>query len=229
MRWAPWLAMDELSRGAIVQVPHGALAMAPIGEGACANVDPAEIAAAAHFSVVRRNQFLAGRDCLRRALQSFAMPVQPLLVDKRGAPLLPHGLTGSISHKDAHALALAARTTDVAATAWSVGVDLERALPPRRDLTQRILTEAEIAQLHGLSELQRGRAVTLRFSIKEAMYKALDPMVQRYIGFREVSLRWQGDTATVQPLVLDGQRYEVEVWWTEFDGFWVSTARARRG
>ena len=220
--------MDELYRGAIVRVPHGVLAMAPIVDGPRTYFDPDEVAAAAHFSEVRRKQFLTGRLCLRRAAQALDVVPPPLLVDGRGAPLLPHGLTGSISHKDAYAIALAARCAESAATTWRVGIDLERAVPPRRDLTQRILTDEEIAHLQGLSELQHGRAVTLRFSIKEAIYKALDPMVQRYIGFREVSLQWHGSVVEVEPLVLDNQPYMVEVWWTEFDGFWISTARARR-
>ena len=228
MRLVPRLAMDELHRGAIVRVPHGVLAMAPIGDASHGEVDPREVSAAAHFSELRRNQFLAGRRCLRRALAALQVVPPPLLVDGRGAPLLPLGVTGSISHKDAQAIALAAHHTEAPSSMWRVGVDLERAVPPRRDVAHRILTELEIVQLQGVSELQRGRAVTLRFSIKEAMYKALDPMVQRYIGFREVSLQWQGDTVEVQPLMLDGQRYDVEVWWIEFDGYWISTARARR-
>ena len=220
--------MDELHRGAVVRVPHGVLAMAPIVDDPRTDGDPHEAAAAANFSDVRRKQFLAGRWCLRRAVQALDVVAPPLLVDSRGAPVLPHGLTGSISHKDAHAIALAARCPDPAATTWHVGIDLERAVPPRRDLTQRILTDVEITQLQGLSALQHGRAVTLRFSIKEAIYKALDPLVQRYIGFREVSLQWHGQAVAVEPLVLDDQPYSVEVWWIEFDGFWISTARARR-
>ncbi|MBP9088709.1 MAG: 4'-phosphopantetheinyl transferase superfamily protein [Kofleriaceae bacterium] len=220
--------MDELQRGAIVRVPHGVLAMAPIGDASHDDVDPLEVSATAHFSELRRNQFLAGRRCLRRALAALQVVAPPLLVDGRGAPLLPLGVTGSISHKDAQAIALAAHHTDATSAMGRVGVDLERAVAPRRDVSHRILTEPEIAQLQGMSDVQRGRAVTLRFSIKEAMYKALDPMVQRYIGFREVSLQWHGDTVEVQPLILDGQRYAVDVWWIEFDGFWISTARARR-
>lgn len=224
----PRSAMDELQRGAIVRVPHGVLAMAPIDGVSHGDVDPLEVSATAHFSELRRNQFLAGRGCLRRALAALQVAAPPLLVDGRGAPLLPLGVTGSISHKDTQAIALAAHHTDATSALGRVGVDLERALPPRRDVSHRILTEPELAQLQGMSDVQRGRAVTLRFSIKEAMYKALDPMVQRYIGFREVSLVWHGDTVEVQPLSLDGQRYAVDVWWTEVDGFWISTARARR-
>jgi 4'-phosphopantetheinyl transferase EntD len=130
-----------------------------------------------------------------------------------------------VSHKDSHAVAVVA---PLAAEGWRVGIDLERAAPPRGDVAARILTDAELATLAELPAVERGRAVTLRFSIKEAIYKALDPMVQRYIGFREVALQWHDQHASVAPLRLDGNWFAVEVWWTEFDGFWLSTARARR-
>lgn len=221
--------MDELRRGATMQLPHGVVAMTAIGAAptlTAAHADEERLAAS--YSEVRRGQFLAGRWCLRRAVAEVATAepaLPPLLVDHRGAPMLPAGLTGSVSHKDSHAVAVVA---PLAAEGWRVGIDLERAAPPRGDVAARILTDAELATLSGLAHGERGRAVTLRFSIKEAIYKALDPMVQRYIGFREVALQWQDQHASVAPLRLDGNWFAVEVWWTEFDGFWLSTARARR-
>lgn len=222
--------MDELRRGATVQLPHGVLAMTAIGAAptvTAAHTDEHRLAAG--YSEVRRGQFLAGRWCLRRAAAE-VLPAEralpPLLVDHRGAPMLPAGLTGSVSHKDSHAVGMVA---PLAVDGWRVGIDLERAAPPRGDVASRILTDAELTALSGLAPFERGRAVTLRFSIKEAIYKALDPMVQRYIGFREVALQWQDQQVMVAPLRLDGTWFTVEVWWTEFDGFWLSTARARRG
>jgi len=133
--------------------------------------------------------------------------------DDRGAPIVPRG-HGSIAHK-----AGAERT--VAAAIWSpalVGIDLERALPPRQPIERRILTPRE----HGLIGADR-RRVSLVFAIKEAIYKAVDPVVRRYVGFTEVELDLEAGRARSQ-LGLD-----LAFWWTELtdpEPLWLATARA---
>ena len=71
------------------------------------------------------------------------------------------------------------------------------------------------------------RDVTLRFAIKEAIYKAVDPIVRRYVGFTEVELDLASD-GSVAVTVLDLARLPVtvEAWWQELDGLWLATARA---
>ena len=51
-----------------------------------------------------------------------------------------------------------------------------------------MLTEAEQAEIASLAERDRAREVTVRFSAKEAIYKAIDPFVRRYVGFQEVEV-----------------------------------------
>jgi 4'-phosphopantetheinyl transferase EntD len=140
-----------------------------------------------------------------------------ILADDRGAPVLPGGWVGSISHKGGLAAAIVAP----AGEGW-VGVDLERAAPPRLDISRRILTPREQACLAGAWE-ERGRAMTPRFAIKEAIYKAIDPHLRRYVGFTEVELELDGEACAVVhalPLV-------IEAGWREHAGHWVATARAR--
>jgi 4'-phosphopantetheinyl transferase EntD len=94
-------------------------------------------------------------------------------------------------------------------------------VPPRLPIERRILTPRE---QQGIS----GRDVTLRFAIKEAIYKAVDPIVRRYVGFTEVELEVSADgSCTVH--VVDASRLPVvvEAWWQERDGLWLATARAR--
>jgi 4'-phosphopantetheinyl transferase EntD len=106
-----------------------------------------------------------------------------------------------------------------------IGVDLERAAPPRADIARRILTPREQARLADLGDGDaRGRAVTLRFAIKEAIYKAIDPYVRRYVGFLEVELDLEGDHAHVQSAL----PFAIEATWREHEGFWLATARATR-
>jgi 4'-phosphopantetheinyl transferase EntD len=167
-----------------------------------------EHALAADLGPLRRRDLAIGRAALRVALgQDVA-----ILADARGAPVLPAGWVGSISHKGTRAAAIVAP-----AGAGFVGVDLERAAPPRMAIERRILTPRERAT---------GREVTLYFAIKEAIYKAVDPIVRRYVGFTEVELELAGDACTVRVLDVERLPVTVEAWWQERDGMWLATARA---
>lgn len=118
----------------------------------------------------------------------------PLLADDRGAARLPTGLVGSVSHKRDMAIGMAARPTQ-----GSLGVDLEDYGPPRMNIASKILTPEELAEIQDLPDGRKWIAVLLRFSIKESIYKAIDPFVRRYVGFQEaiVTPDLQG-AATVQ-------------------------------
>jgi 4'-phosphopantetheinyl transferase EntD len=196
-----------------VATPHGRCAIVELGErDEAATLVGEEVAIAAVLSEVRRREFIAGRTALRSLLGE---PVA-IVRDDRGAPVLPAGWVGSISHKGVRAAALLAP-----AGAGFVGVDLEVAAPPRQPIEQRILTPREQAQI------AHGRDVTLRFAIKEAIYKAVDPIVRRYVGFTEVELDVAVD-GSCRVHVVDAARLPVtiEAWWQERDGFWLATARA---
>ena len=194
----------------LVASPHGRCV---ILEADAPALVPGEEALAAGRSEARRRELALGRAALRDALgQAVAIPA-----DDRGAPRLPAGWVGSISHKGTRAAAIAAPAGD-----GFVGVDLERAVPSRFGIERRILTERERAGVEG-------PGVTLRFAIKEAIYKAVDPIVRRYVGFTEVELA-VGDAGECAVSVVDPAALPVaiEAWWREHDGFWIATARARR-
>jgi enterobactin synthetase component D len=96
----------------------------------------------------------------------------------RGAPDLPAHLVGSISHKDTVAVGLVAH-----ARGDAVGVDVEIDRAPRTDIGRMILRDEERAEVEALSPDDRVLETLLRFSAKEALYKALDRYVGRYVGF----------------------------------------------
>jgi 4'-phosphopantetheinyl transferase EntD len=196
--------MDRLA------LAHGACVIVELDDeaGALARLAPAEQDRAAQLGPVRRGEFIAGRTALHLALGSDA----PILADDRGAPSLPAGWVGSVSHKRALAAALVAP-----AGSGRVGVDLERAVPPRGDIAGRVLTAREQAAL-----TDGGRGVTLRFAIKEAIYKAIDPYVRRYVGFTEVELDLAGDAVTVTTAL----PFAIEATWREHAGHWLATAYA---
>jgi 4'-phosphopantetheinyl transferase EntD len=198
-----------------IATPHGEVVLLELGEdldAALAALPAPERAHASRLGPIRRREFVTGRRALHAALDDRYCEA-PILADDRGAPILPAGWVGSLSHKGALAAAIVAPAGD----GW-VGVDIERAAPPRLDIARRILTPREQARLP-----DRGRAVTLRFAIKEAIYKAVDPCLRRYVGFTEVELDLEGGGCSVAhalPLA-------IEAAWREHAGHWLATARAR--
>jgi 4'-phosphopantetheinyl transferase EntD len=197
----------EYGRCAVVALDDDELA------GALAALPEEERAFAAKLGAVRRRELVTGRTALRLLIDA-----PPVLADDRGAPRMPPGWVGSISHKGALAAALVAPAKD-----GCIGVDLERADAARTDIARRILTPREQDALP-----DRGPAVTLRFAIKEAIYKAVDPFVRRYVGFTEVELDVDASGACAVT-VIDVARLPVtiEARWRVVDGHWLAIARAR--
>ena len=204
-------------RSELIDTPHGRCAVLELAdadvERALAALPEAERDVAERLSGGRRRELIAGRT----AMHALVDPAHAVIADERGAPVVPAGMTGSISHKLSRAVAIVAR-----AEHGHVGVDLERRAATRLDIARRILTPRE-ARVAG-AELLRV------FSIKEAIYKAIDPIVRRYVGFQEVELE-VGPAGEVAITVVDPVRLPVtiEAWWTALDDtHWLATARARR-
>jgi len=156
--------------------------------------------------------FAAGRRALCEALGETV----EIGRSDRGAPIVPRG-HGSIAHK-----AGPDRVVAVAIAApHLIGIDVERALPPRQPIESRILTPGELARL-GADR----REVALVFAIKEAIYKAIDPVVRRYVGFTEVEVDLASRTVT------SALPFDFDIWWTQLaepEPLWLATARAMRG
>jgi enterobactin synthetase component D len=206
-----------------LETAHGLCVLVDIDdvEGALAALPPEEQAHAQTLAEIRRREHVGGRYALHYALADFTTPIA---VNDRGAPILPAGWTGSVSHKGSRAAAIVAFLGVAPQTRGAyVGLDLERAAPPKVDIARRILTPREQSALAG-DELERGRAVTLRFAIKEAIYKAVDPYVRRYVGFTEVELGLEGEVCLVRTEL----PFAIEATWREHEGFWLATARATR-
>ena len=143
---------------------------------------PEEDAARAEgYRGVRRQTFIAGRTALSRALQRLGAGRVSIPSDDRGAPIPPPGFVGSISHKGDRAVAIAALDEG-----FDIGVDLEFIRPVRDSLSEAILTPAERARV--ARDEDRELSTLASFSIKEAIYKAIDPSVRRYVGFHEAEL-----------------------------------------
>ncbi|MGH8434069.1 MAG: 4'-phosphopantetheinyl transferase family protein [Pseudomonas sp.] len=134
----------------------------------------------------RQAEFLAGRLCAREALQRLigSSAVPAVGVDR--APQWPAGVAGSITHSQGWAAAIVARSED-----WrGLGLDVETLMSDVRAerLLGEILTSAEQQRIRGLAPEQLGFVVTLSFSLKESLFKALYPLVQQRFYFEHAEL-----------------------------------------
>ncbi|WP_271411535.1 4'-phosphopantetheinyl transferase family protein [Pseudomonas sp. Q1-7] len=149
----------------------------------------------------RQTEFLAGRLCARAALLDLTgCPDVPALGEDR-APVWPHGITGSISHSHGLATALVA-----AASAWcGLGLDLEEPMGADRALrlAEEILTPAELRRLDGLTPAQQAERITLTFSSKESLFKALYPLVGKRFYFHDAELLACDDARARLRLLID--------------------------
>ena len=138
--------------------------------------------------VSRQSEFLGGRWCARECLREHAPETAdaPIGVGAHREPLWPDGIVGSIAHTSPYVLA----ATAFRGTAQSIGLDV--ALWLDDGATDRI--GASIAMPGELNSLidsngwSMARRLTLVFSAKELIYKALYPLVQCPFGFEHARL-----------------------------------------
>lgn len=128
----------------------------------------------------RQREFLCGRCCAARALAHAGHTGDGWVPrgDDR-LPVWPDGWVGSISHSRFGAVAVAARSSP---SCRALGVDME----PLVCATLAAEIEATVAnpvELTLLAALPQDLRVTLLFSAKEALYKALYPMVRSFQDF----------------------------------------------
>jgi 4'-phosphopantetheinyl transferase EntD len=176
------------------ELPAGVCVGVSLPEGEAFALPPAlhpDEAAFVHASPAsRRASFIGGRVALHAALAALgadaADAASPILSTPRGAPALPAGFVGSVSHKRELAVAIVARAAQTPRT--TVGIDLEIPRPLRADIAARVLTPEERVALTDLDPAAFDSEVLLRFAAKEAVYKALDPWLQRLVSFHEVEI-----------------------------------------
>jgi phosphopantetheine--protein transferase-like protein len=207
---------DELSNEAIASSNHWIHACLHPDEVKYAMSQPSEYT---------RETFLLGRLAMRQMLSQSG----PILKDDHGRPNVPMLYLGSISHKRS----IANGTTGVALLAprvkdTGVGVDIELAFSNRRSIAKRVLTENEINELGRIEGVSKDEEVLLRFSLKEAFYKAIHPLICQYVGFQEAEVRPESDgTASVRWNLKSGadKRFKtVTGHWRRIDEFFLSSA-----
>jgi 4'-phosphopantetheinyl transferase EntD len=132
----------------------------------------------------RREEFTAGRTCARAALALSGVTPTPILQGKRGEPLWPDHVIGSITHCSGYCAAAVTSGQRYR----SLGIDAEpnEALPPE---VLGLIARAEERQW--IAE-RRDDGVywdRILFSIKESVYKVWFPLERRWLDFHQAHVQ----------------------------------------
>lgn len=149
--------------------------------------------------VKRKAEFLAGRIVVKHALSALGLDLaqQQVGIAKDRSPLWPADVRGSISHTTEFAICCVARMADCS----FIGIDSELILPAStaQNLAAEIHNETELKLLTDAG-FSQALAISLIFSAKESLYKALYPWVCSFFGFEQARvslLDLQGSSLTL--------------------------------
>ena len=149
-----------------------------------------DVPASIQRSVAKRQaEFLAGRLCARDAvLHLDGTRATPAIGEDR-APVWPAHISGAITHSNGTAAAIVGLKSQ-----WQgLGMDLENMLSTERAerLAKEILTPDELRAMAAGAAQDIALLVTLTFSVKESLFKALFPLVKKRFYFEHAQvLSW---------------------------------------
>jgi 4'-phosphopantetheinyl transferase EntD len=133
----------------------------------------------------RQWEFATGRFLAKQAMRDMGITPVGIRRDAERRPVWPKGCIGSITHAGGLAVAAVGRQELLG----GVGIDLEEADRVTPQLYGKIFTDHE----RTVYEQADSRWPGLLFSAKEAGYKAVNPLVGKFIGFHEaeIDVDWQ--------------------------------------
>ena len=133
----------------------------------------------------RRAEFLAGRICAKHALKQINITHFQLVSGEERAPVWPPKITGSITHTRNIAMAICCADPKV----QGIGIDVERMMGSDQEekLQSQIINQNE-ADVFAQLKAVNANPLTLVFSAKESIYKALYASVGKFFGFDAAQL-----------------------------------------
>ncbi|WP_413732230.1 4'-phosphopantetheinyl transferase family protein [Sodalis sp. RH20] len=156
---------------------------------------PPSIAGAA---VKRRGEYLAGRIVAGRVLEDAGYRHFDLLAGEDRAPAWPDDVQGALTHHGTLAIGIGWRRPGRPVS--GLGVDIETLInaPRALELWPGIISAWE-REYFATLELPFAVALTLAFSAKESLFKALYPSVKRYFDFLDARVvRLAGNRITLE-------------------------------
>ena len=172
-----------------IAVPGIAVAHRRIADGDELALLPEESAAFGGSVIKVRRASGAARSVARDLLRRLGQPRQAILRSVSRMPVWPDGIVGSLAHDAEVAVAAIAMQRDFA----GVGIDVEPAEMLDPELLGLIATAAEQHRIH--DDPYGGR---LLFSVKEAVYKAVNPLDGVFLDHHDVEVDLAGRTAAIR-------------------------------
>jgi len=132
----------------------------------------------------REAEFRAGRACAREALSKIGINEWPLIPASTREPQWPDGVVGSITHSGAYCAAAVARGNHCD----GIGIDIEATGRVGEELAQTVCSRDELAALDKCEPGRRRELLTLIFSAKESVFKAIFPRERVFLEFGDVEI-----------------------------------------
>ena len=138
-------------------------------------------------AIKRRAEYLAARLCAREALYLHTgQAMLPRQQEHSRIPVWPAQTSGSMSHSHNICAAIVGSVQQ-----WqSLGLDIEKPLSAQRAqrIAKAVLTPEEYSVYQNLDSSLQASYVTQVFSLKESLFKALNPLTGTYFGFQDAQV-----------------------------------------
>jgi enterobactin synthetase component D len=173
---------DDVRRGLPWAVGVG---VRRVSDGVVPALWPGEAELLGERAIERRRVFFAlGRAAARDALAELGIDGVAIGRGTAGEPLWPDGIVGAITHAGDTAIALVGRKTEYA----GLGVDVEElARGPSARAARLVCRPTEM----GWADVESGtQRLSMLFSGKEAVFKAVFPIERVWLGFADAELTW---------------------------------------
>ncbi len=157
----------------------------------CSELSSLEATAVLNACEKRRNEFSTGRHLLRGLLREFGIDYAQLPKAAGGGVVWPDGYCGSVAHTDQFCAAVLAKTDDIA----SVGIDIENIGDVGERECRVFMPDDEYEIMTSLEPKIRQVRMAAAFSVREAIYKCLNPVFGRWIDFQDARV-WFSDDGT---------------------------------
>jgi 4'-phosphopantetheinyl transferase EntD len=157
-----------------------------------ASLAESEQSCVTHAVQSRRAEFSTGRVLAADGLRELGVGAFPLERGSHNEPLWPPGIVGSISHSSGVCVVAMARTQDMK----FIGIDVESSTADVTKISELILTASEYRYDAKFESVTLADRTRITFCAKEAIFKAVYPLVARFVDFREVALEIDADTQT---------------------------------
>ncbi|WP_020409287.1 4'-phosphopantetheinyl transferase family protein [Hahella ganghwensis] len=150
--------------------------------------------------IQRKSEFLAGRYAASKALNALGVPHSPLGIGQHRNPIWPSPVIGSITHTQEVAICSASKQPAME----FLGIDMEYWFSEDQVMALKAsIINLDEERLLRHESIPFEKAVTIAFSAKESLFKALYPRVRSYFGFSAARLTELNPTESRFTLILN--------------------------